>query len=163
MNETPQSSPATDLASPATDLASPGTVTASSVSVTAPTSPVTANTPATAPDPMAGLIDISQFASVKMRVAQIKTVEKVEKSNKLYKIQVDVGEVGTRQIVSGIAKFYTPEQLIGRKIIIVANLKPAMLMGVESQGMLLAASSADKTQLSLLTPSEEMPVGSTIS
>jgi len=108
-------------------------------------------------------IDIAQFAAVKMRVAQIKSVEKVEKSNKLYKIQVDLGPLGERQIVSGIAKFYTPEQLIGRKIIVIANLKPAMLMGVESHGMLLAASSADKTQLSIIAPAEDIAIGATVS
>jgi len=108
-------------------------------------------------------IDIAQFAAVKMRVAQIKSVEKVEKSNKLYKIQVDMGPLGERQIVSGIAKFYTPEQLIGRKIIVIANLKPAMLMGVESHGMLLAASSADKTQLSIIAPAEDIAIGATVS
>ncbi len=149
MNETPQTSETS--------------TTATAASTPPVTTPTASASSAGVNGAMDGLIDISQFAAVKMRVAQIKTVEKVEKSNKLYKIQVDVGELGERQIVSGIAKFYTPEQLIGRKIIIVANLKPAMLMGVESQGMLLAASSADKTQLSLLMPSEEMPIGSTIS
>ena len=131
-------------------------------SSTATTSNAALSTPVPAPI-VDGLIDISQFAAVKLRVAQIKAVEKVEKSNKLYKIQIDVGPLGERQVVSGIAKFYTPEQLIGRKVILVANLKPAMLMGVESNGMLLAASNADKTALSLLTPAEEIPVGAAVS
>lgn len=108
-------------------------------------------------------IEIQDFAKIKLCVAQIEAVEKVEKSKKLYKLQLDVGALGKRQIVSGIAQFYTPEQLVGRKIIIVANLKPAMLMGIESQGMLLAASTPDKSALTILAPSEEIPAGSFIS
>lgn len=120
--------------------------------------------PVEAPIPGITQIDIQDFAKVKLCVARIESVEKIEKSKKLYKLQLDVGpELGKRQIVSGIALFYTPEQLIGRKIIIVSNLKPAQLMGVESQGMLLAASTADRTALTLLTPSEEIPVGSYVS
>jgi methionyl-tRNA synthetase len=143
--------------------------TDTTIPLAAPTSTTPAAAPATptseaAPIPGIALIDIQDFAKVKLCVAQIESVEKIEKSKKLYKIQVDVGAVlGKRQIVSGIAQFYTPEQLVGRKIIIVSNLKPAQLMGTESQGMLLAASTSDRTALSLLTPAEEIPVGSYVS
>ena len=140
------------------------TETISSPATTQPTATSQPSTPTLAPTPSPeGTIDITQFAAVKLRVAQILSVEKVEKSNKLYKLQVDLGPLGKRQIVSGIAKFYTPEQLLGRKIIVVANLKPAMLMGVESHGMLLAASSDDKSQLSVLTPGEDVPLGAAVS
>ena len=104
------------------------------------------------------LIDIDLFARVKLRTATILKVELVPKSKKLYQIQVDVGELGQRQIVSGIAPYYTPEQLVGKQIVIVANLKPAKLMGVESNGMLLAASTEGDGTLALLTP--ERPIAS---
>lgn len=112
-----------------------------------------------APAPIAEeLVDIDLFARVKLRTATILSVELVPKSKKLYQIQVDVGELGHRQIVSGIAPYYTPEQLIGKQIVIVANLKPAKLMGVESNGMLLAASTEGDGTLALLTP--DKPIGS---
>ena len=86
--------------------------------------PVEPTAPAATPVPE--LIDIDHFVKVKLRVAQVVSAEKVEKSKKLLKLQVDLGpELGQRQILSGIAQFYTPEQLIGRRIIVVANLKPA--------------------------------------
>ena len=87
-------------------------------------------------------ISIDDFAKVSLRVAKIKACEKVPKSDKLYKLLLDDGE-GERQIVSGIAKWYAEEELIGKKVIVVANLKPARLRGVESNGMLLAADAAD--------------------
>lgn len=75
---------------------------------------------------------------VELRTAEIKTCEPVPKAKKLLKLTVDLG-YETRQIVSGIAKFYKPEQLIGKKVIVVANLAPATLCGVQSEGMLLAS------------------------
>jgi methionyl-tRNA synthetase len=107
-------------------------------------------------------IEIDLFARVKLRTATIEAVESVPKSKKLYRIQLDVGELGKRQIVSGIAQHYTPEQLIGRQIVIVANLKPAKLMGVESQGMLLAASTDGDGALALLTPDKSIPSGARV-
>ena len=82
------------------------------------------------------------------------------KSEKLLKLQVEVGTV-RRQIVAGIAQHYTPEQLIGQSIVIVYNLQPAKLMGLESQGMLLAASN-DAGALVFITPSGDMPSGAAI-
>ncbi len=87
-------------------------------------------------------IDIQDFAKVQLKVAKILEAEKVEKSNKLVKMKVTLGDE-ERQIVAGIALQYAPEDLVGRQIVIVANLKPAKLMGIESQGMLLAASGDD--------------------
>ena len=84
------------------------------------------------------LIGIDKFMEVELRSAQIIECEKVPKAKKLLKLQVDLG-YEKRQIVSGIAKFYEPEALIGKKIVIVANLSPAKLCGIESQGMLLAS------------------------
>ena len=87
-------------------------------------------------------IKIDTFAAVELRTAQILSAERVPKAKKLLKLQVDLG-YEKRQIVSGIAKFYEPEELIGKKVIIVANLAKATLCGVESQGMLLASGEED--------------------
>jgi methionyl-tRNA synthetase len=107
------------------------------------------------------LIDIDYFKNVDLRVAEILEAEKVKKSRKLIKLQLDLGELGKRQIVAGIANYYEPENLIGKKIIIVANLKPAKLMGIESNGMLLAAKINDK--LVLLTTDGDIEPGAKIS
>ncbi|MCB0323154.1 MAG: methionine--tRNA ligase subunit beta [Bdellovibrionales bacterium] len=107
------------------------------------------------------VLSFDEFLRVDLRVAQITAAERIEKSEKLVKLQLDVGPLGERQIVAGIAKHYAAEELIGRKIVIVANLKPAKLMGVPSQGMLLAASD-DAGNLELLSPGAAMPPGSTV-
>ena len=107
-------------------------------------------------------VDIDLFARVKLRTATIVSVEPVPKSKKLYQLQLDVGELGKRQIVSGIAQHYTPEQLVGKQIVIIANLKPAKLMGVESQGMLLAASTDADGNLALLTPDKPIASGARV-
>ncbi len=100
-------------------------------------------------------IDIAQFMDVELRTAKILECEKVPKAKKLLKLQIDLG-YETRQVVSGIAKFYEPEQLIGKKIIVVANLKPAVLCGIESNGMILA-SGEEQVRVIFLDP--ETPLG----
>jgi methionyl-tRNA synthetase len=127
-----------------------------------PQTPTAADTPAPAVLPQEELVDIELFAKLQFRVARIETVEAVPKSKKLYRIELDLGPLGKRQIVSGIAQHYTPEALIGRQIVIVANLKPATLMGVESRGMLLAASTEGDSVLALLTPDKEIAPGSKV-
>lgn len=107
-------------------------------------------------------VDIDLFARIKLRTATIEKVEAVPKSKKLYQIQLDVGELGKRQIVSGIAQHYTPEQLVGKQIVIIANLKPSKIMGVESQGMLLAASTDGDGTLAVLTPDKPILSGSRV-
>ncbi len=87
--------------------------------------------------------------------------ERVEKSKKLIKLQLDLGEIGKRQVVAGIAHHYSPEELVGLKVIVVANLKPAKLMGIESHGMILAAKAGDT--LTLLTVHKDMTPGAKIS
>lgn len=103
-------------------------------------------------------IEIDDFAKIDLRVAQVKQAERVPKSQKLVRLLVDVGEESPRQIVAGIAEHYAPEDLVGRRIVIVANLKPRKLMGLESQGMVLAAS--DESGLSLLGVDGEARPGS---
>jgi len=129
-----------------------------------PPAEAAATAPNAAPTPVMAdeEIDIDLFAKIKLRTATIESVEAVPKSKKLFQIQLDVGDLGKRQIVSGIAQHYTPEQLIGRQIVIVANLKPAKLMGVESRGMLLAASTDGDGTLALLTPDKAIAAGSRV-
>jgi methionyl-tRNA synthetase len=105
------------------------------------------------------LIGIEDFTKVELRVGRIVAAERVERSEKLVKLRVDIGSE-VRQVVAGIGKQYGPEQLVDKRIVIVANLKPAKLMGIESQGMLLAASSGDV--LSVLTPDREILPGAKV-
>ena len=104
------------------------------------------------------LIGIEDFMSVELRSAQIIACEKVPKAKKLLKLQIDLG-YEKRQVVSGIAKFYEPEQLIGKKIIVVVNLKPATLCGIESQGMILASG---EEQVRVVFLSDDTPLGERI-
>lgn len=94
---------------------------------------------------------------IELKVGKILAAERVEGSDKLVKLSVDIGEV--RQIIAGISKFYEPEVLVGRQVVVVANLEPRMLMGLESQGMLLAA---DDDGPVLLTLDKEVKPGSEI-
>lgn len=95
-----------------------------------------------------------------LRVAEVKECEKVKKSSKLLCLQLDDG-MGGRQVVSGIAKWYKPEDLIGKKVTIVANLKPVKLCGVESNGMILAGDTADGAA-SVIFPDQSLPNGTKI-
>ena len=116
----------------------------------------------TAPAPVApAQITIDEFMKIQLKTAKVLTAERVPKSEKLLKLQVSLGE-GTepRQIVAGIGKKYEPEALIGKTIIIVANLKPAKLMGIESQGMVLAA--GDSEVKGLATFLEEVDPGTKV-
>jgi len=130
------------------------------------TTPETAATSAATPDAASAAqvaneqITIDDFLKVKLRVARIVEAEPVEGADKLYKLQIMVGEE-PRQLVAGIRKSYTPEELIGRQIVVVANLKPAKLRGVESQGMLLAATDETGAAI-LLMPDREAPEGATV-
>ncbi|UOF91796.1 methionine--tRNA ligase [Fodinisporobacter ferrooxydans] len=112
-----------------------------------------------AADAEQSMISIDDFAKVELRVAEVIAAEKIEKADKLLKLQLDLG-AETRQVVSGIAKYYQPEQLIGQKVIVVTNLKPVKLRGVESNGMILAASEGD--QLVLATVPAGIPLGAKV-
>jgi methionyl-tRNA synthetase len=109
--------------------------------------------------PGATQIDINEFGRLDLRVAQVTAAEKIQGSKKLLKLQVDLGGE-SRQIVSGIADAYEPESLVGRKVVLVANLKPAKLMGVESFGMVLAASLDGKAVL--CTFDRDVPPGTKV-
>ena len=105
------------------------------------------------------MITFDQFKEIELRVAKIISARRVDGSEKLLCLKVSLGEE-ERQIIAGIAARYAPEALAGREIIIVANLEPRMLMGLESQGMLLAADSADGPVL--LIPEQETAPGAKI-
>ena len=107
------------------------------------------------------MINFEDFAKIELKIATIKSAEVVGGSDKLLKLMVDVGGEEERQILAGIAKKYNFEDLVGRQIVIVANLEPRKLMGLESQGMLLAAASADGPVL--LMPEKEVEPGSRVS
>lgn len=101
------------------------------------------------------LLSIEDFAKVELKIGRVISAERVEKSDKLIKLKVDIGE--ERQVVAGIGKVYDPEYLVGKEIVIVANLKPAKLMGVESRGMLLAATDEDGKPSLLILDREVKP------
>jgi methionyl-tRNA synthetase len=117
------------------------------------------STPAAAATSWAARIPIDDFMKVELRVAEVLAAEKVPKSKKLLKLTVKVGEE-TRTVVAGIAEQYEPAALVGRKVVIVANLQPATLMGVESNGMVLAAEHGGT--VSLLTLDKDVPPGSKV-
>jgi methionine--tRNA ligase beta chain len=112
------------------------------------------------------MITYDDFAKLELKVATILNAERVEGSEKLLKLKVTLGDpLGTgvseeRQIIAGIGKSYEPEVLVGKQIIIIANLEPRSLMGLESQGMLLAADSSEGPVI--LTPSSEVAPGAKI-
>lgn len=150
MNELPKSNPA-ETPLTAAQAASPITPTIDS-----------SGAAAAAPAPTEELIDYEYFSKIKFRVAKILSAELVPKSKKLIKLQLDLGALGQRQILAGIAEFKTPESLVGQSIVIVANLKPAKMMGLESQGMMLAAGGIGEFAFSLLQPSTEVAPGAPV-
>jgi methionyl-tRNA synthetase len=108
---------------------------------------------------VANYIDITDFTKVELRVGQVLTAARIPKSDKLLLLTVDIGEAQPRQILAGIAEHYTPEEMVDRKIAVVANLKPRKMRGHESQGMLLAASVGDGDKPVLATFTEDVPNG----
>lgn len=104
-------------------------------------------------------IQIDDFAKLDLRVGEVKECERKEGSEKLLRLTVDFGEEGTRNILSGIAQWYTPEDIVGKQFIFVFNLAPRMLMGEESQGMILAAEGEKPLPL---IPSEKAVPGASI-
>ena len=107
---------------------------------------------------MTDLVTIDQFDEFVIKIGEVKEAEKIEKSDKLLKLQVDIGEEKPRQIVAGLAKFYSPEELVGRKVCVIANLQPAKLFGTLSEGMILATGASG----ALLSPDENGTVGERI-
>ena len=106
-------------------------------------------------------ITIDDFAKIQLKVGKVVECQKVENADKLLCSKIDLGEGAPRTIVSGIAKYYTPEEMVGKQVIVVTNLKPVKLRGIESQGMVLCASD-ENGNLALVTPEKEIGAGSEV-
>ena len=107
------------------------------------------------------MIEYEDFAKLDIRVGKVLLAEPVKKSKKLLRVEVDIGEEKPRQLVAGMASYYTPEELVGKYVIVLANLKPTKLCGVESNGMMLAADDCAEI-VSALMPDKEIKPGSRI-
>lgn len=129
--------------------------------INAPAQPEPPPTHATAADAVGvtSFIEIDDFAKVDLRVGQVLSAERIPKADKLLLLKVDLGEEQPRQILAGIAQYYEPEKLVGRKVVIVANLKPRKLRGYESQGMVVAASYGEEGRPVIATFTEDVPNG----
>lgn len=106
------------------------------------------------------MLTIDEFSRVELRVATVLSAEAHPNADRLLVLRIDLGSE-QRQLVAGIRKHYAPEELVGKQVVVVANLQPATLRGVESQGMVLAATD-DEGRLSLVTPEREVGVGSKV-
>jgi len=126
---------------------------------TAPDPPVKHATEADAVPGVTSFIEIDDFAKVDLRVGQVLSAERIPKADKLLLLKIDAGEEQPRQILAGIAQYYEPEKLVGRKVVIVANLKPRKLRGYESQGMVVAASYGEEGRPVIATFTEDVPNG----
>jgi methionyl-tRNA synthetase len=104
-------------------------------------------------------IEIDDFAKVDLRVGQVVSAERVPKADKLLLMKIDIGEEQPRQVLAGIAQYYEPEKMVGRKVVVVANLKPRKLRGFESQGMVVAASYGEEGRPVIATFTEDVPNG----
>lgn len=113
-------------------------------------------------EPQVDTVSFDDFLKVKLRVGKVIEAADHPNADKLLVLKVDLGDE-QRQLCAGLKGIYTPEQLLGRNLVVVANLAPRMMRGVESQGMLLAASSADRSQVITLTTSEDMAPGAHVS
>jgi methionyl-tRNA synthetase len=128
-------------------------------SSTEPEPPMKHATEADAVPGVTSFIEIDDFARVDLRVGQVLSAERIPKADKLLLMKVDIGEEQPRQILAGIAQYYEPEKLVGRKVVIVANLKPRKLRGYESQGMVVAASYGEEGRPVIATFTEDVPNG----
>jgi len=104
-------------------------------------------------------ITIDDFTKVELRVGEVKVAERIPKADKLLRFEIDLGEENPRQILAGLAEYYDPEKLIGRKVVVVANLKPRKMRGLESQGMICAASLTEDDSPAIATFLEDVKVG----
>ena len=111
---------------------------------------------------MAEMIQFDDFLKLEMRVATVTNAEAHPKADKLIVLQIDLGDE-QRQIIAGLRGHYEPEQLVNKQIVVVTNLAPRMMRGLESNGMLLAASTEDRSQVVLLAPDQTLPPGASVS
>lgn len=140
-----------DITKETGESAQPTTETAPAAAVAAPAPEAAKVEP--------GYITIDDFAKVELRVGQVLAADRIEGADKLLKLRVDTGEAEPRQVLAGIALHYEPESLVGRKIVVCTNLKPRKMRGLESQGMILAASVGEEGVPVLATFAEDVPNG----
>lgn len=107
------------------------------------------------------MITIDDFKKVDLRVGKVVSAERVEGSEKLIKMEIDLGEEAKRQVLGGLGKAYTPEELVGKSLVIVANLEPRKMMGLESQGMVLATGETAE-EVVVLSPERPVAPGSQV-
>jgi len=103
-------------------------------------------------------VDIEEFGKLDLRIGEIVSAEEVKGSDKLIKLEVDIGEL--RQVVAGVREWYDPKELVGKKVVLLANIEPIKLFGIESKGMILAAQ--DEKTVSILTVDREVKRGAKI-
>jgi len=108
-------------------------------------------------------IDFHDWEKIDLRVGKILSVEDHPDANKLYLLEVDLGKFGKRKLVAGIKPYYKPKDLKGKLCIVFCNLEPAVIRGVKSEGMILAASNEDRSKVILISPKKEIDLGSKIS
>lgn len=108
-------------------------------------------------------VSFEQFKKMDLRVGEVKTADDIEGADRLYKLTVDIGEPEPRRIVAGIKQFYSKEELVGKKIVVLANLEPKELRGEVSYGMLLAASETEPKRIVVITADKEIKNGSGVS
>ncbi|MBT4376648.1 methionine--tRNA ligase [archaeon] len=112
---------------------------------------------------MEGIVEFGDWEKLDLRVAEVEKVEAIEGADKLWKLSLDVGEVGKRTVCAGLKDFYSDKELKGKKIILFSNLKSRKMRGIESQGMLLAASNKDHSRVVLISPEKDIENGSSVS
>jgi methionyl-tRNA synthetase len=154
VDQAPEQKPATPAAEPA---ATPAASAAPQPTAVAPVSPPAAGAGESAAANQK--ISIEDFAKVEMRVGEVVSAERIPKADKLLKLQVDIG-TEVRQVLAGIAQYYEPEKLVGMKVVVVTNLQPRKMRGLESNGMIVAASVGEEGKPVLATFTEEVPKGS---
>jgi len=132
---------------------------APAAAATKPEPPQQGATEADAVEGVTSFIEIGDFAKVEMKVGEVLTAERIPKADKLLLLTIDVGETQPRQVLAGIAQYYEPSALVGKKVVVVANLKPRKLRGYESQGMVVAASIGEEGRPVIATFTEDVPNG----
>lgn len=109
-----------------------------------------------------GIVSFNDWSRLDLRVGQIVEVEDIEGADKLYKLEIDIGEENPRIVCAGIKEYYSKEELKGKKIILFVNLTPRKLRGIESQGMILAACTENEEEVVLISPEKDIEVGARV-
>ena len=110
-----------------------------------------------------GIIDFNEWSKLDLRVGEIKNIEEIEGADKLYQLSVDIGDEELRTLVAGLKPYYNKEELKGKKCIVFTNLQPRKMKGIESKGMILAATTEDKSKVILIQPEKDIENGAKIS